>query len=108
MSGVVHLGIMKAKLYPRSEHAVYVYTQLILMSIYRYSPSNFVHKWSTPQLLIHGSKDYRLPETESIGAFHALQQLVLRGLFFIPDLRPFVDSVFQAACSYFQMKTTGY
>jgi dipeptidyl aminopeptidase/acylaminoacyl peptidase len=40
----------------------------------KYSPSNFVHKWSTPQLLIHGSKDYRLPETESIGAFHALQQ----------------------------------
>ncbi|KAF8903097.1 Alpha/Beta hydrolase protein [Gymnopilus junonius] len=41
----------------------------------KYSPANFVHKWSTPQLLIHGSKDYRLPETESIGAFHALQQL---------------------------------
>ncbi|CAA7261498.1 unnamed protein product [Cyclocybe aegerita] len=40
-----------------------------------YSPANFVHKWSTPQLLIHGSKDYRLPETESIGAFHALQEL---------------------------------
>ncbi|KAF7314487.1 Dipeptidyl-peptidase 5 [Mycena kentingensis (nom. inval.)] len=39
------------------------------------SPSNFVHKWSTPQLFIHGSKDYRLPETESIGGFHALQQL---------------------------------
>lgn len=39
------------------------------------SPSNYVHKWSTPQLLIHGSKDYRLPETEGIGAFHALQQL---------------------------------
>lgn len=40
----------------------------------KYSPSNFVHKWSTPQLLIHGSKDYRLPETEGIAAFHALQQ----------------------------------
>ncbi|KAG7088324.1 hypothetical protein E1B28_012333 [Marasmius oreades] len=40
-----------------------------------YSPSNYVKNWSTPQLLIHGSKDYRLPETESIGAFHALQQL---------------------------------
>ncbi|KDR82578.1 hypothetical protein GALMADRAFT_237969 [Galerina marginata CBS 339.88] len=41
----------------------------------KYNPSSFVSKWSTPQLLIHGSKDYRLPETESIGAFHALQQL---------------------------------
>ncbi|KAG7442969.1 alpha/beta-hydrolase [Guyanagaster necrorhizus] len=40
----------------------------------KYNPSNFVHKWGTPQLLIHGSKDYRLAETESIGAFHALQQ----------------------------------
>ncbi|KAF8172042.1 alpha/beta-hydrolase [Mycena galopus ATCC 62051] len=39
----------------------------------KFSP--FVANWSTPQLLIHGSKDYRLPETESIGAFHALQQL---------------------------------
>ncbi|KIY45662.1 alpha/beta-hydrolase [Fistulina hepatica ATCC 64428] len=40
----------------------------------KYNPSNYVHKWSTPQLLIHGSKDYRLPETEGIGAFNALQQ----------------------------------
>ncbi|KAJ3574733.1 hypothetical protein NP233_g1569 [Leucocoprinus birnbaumii] len=39
------------------------------------SPSNFVHKWSTPQLIIHGSKDYRIPETEGIAVFHALQQL---------------------------------
>lgn len=41
----------------------------------KFSPHNFVHRWSTPQLLIHGSKDYRLPETESLGPFHALQQL---------------------------------
>ncbi|KAL1760448.1 Alpha/Beta hydrolase protein [Schizophyllum commune] len=40
----------------------------------KYSPSLFVDKWSTPQLTIHGSKDYRLPETDGIGAFHALQQ----------------------------------
>ncbi|KAJ7175992.1 Alpha/Beta hydrolase protein [Mycena filopes] len=41
----------------------------------KFNPTNFVSNWSTPQLLIHGSKDYRLPETESIGPFHALQQL---------------------------------
>jgi dipeptidyl aminopeptidase/acylaminoacyl peptidase len=46
----------------------------VCRTVHRYSPSNFVQHWSTPQLLIHGSKDYRLPETESIGAFHALQQ----------------------------------
>ncbi|KAF7298860.1 Dipeptidyl-peptidase 5 [Mycena indigotica] len=50
------------------------------------TPSNYVHKWSTPQLLIHGSKDYRLAETESIGAFHALQQLgVPTRLVIFPD-----------------------
>ncbi|KAJ6508622.1 Alpha/Beta hydrolase protein [Mycena sanguinolenta] len=41
----------------------------------KFNPADFVHRWSTPELVIHGSKDYRLPETESIGAFHALQQL---------------------------------
>ncbi|ETW81653.1 serine peptidase S9 [Heterobasidion irregulare TC 32-1] len=40
----------------------------------KFNPTNFVHKWSTPQLVIHGSKDYRLPETDGIGAFHALRQ----------------------------------
>lgn len=46
----------------------------------RYDPINFVDKWSTPMLVIHGSKDYRLPETDGIGAFHALQQYVLHVL----------------------------
>jgi len=41
----------------------------------QFNPAELVHKWSTPQLIVHGSKDYRLPETEGIGAFHALQQL---------------------------------
>ena len=40
----------------------------------KYNPINYVHKWSTPELVIHGSKDYRLPETDGIGAFHALKQ----------------------------------
>ena len=30
-------------------------------------------------LIVHGSKDYRLPETDGIGAFHALQQYVPSG-----------------------------
>ncbi|KAJ3715402.1 Alpha/Beta hydrolase protein [Lentinula raphanica] len=52
----------------------------------KFNPANFVHKWGTPQLLIHGSKDYRLPETEGIGAFHALQQLhVPSRLVIFPD-----------------------
>ncbi|THV03894.1 alpha/beta-hydrolase [Dendrothele bispora CBS 962.96] len=52
----------------------------------KFNPSNYVSKWGTPQLLIHGSKDYRLPETEGIGAFHALQQLgVPSRLVIFPD-----------------------
>ncbi|KAH8104705.1 alpha/beta-hydrolase [Cristinia sonorae] len=38
------------------------------------NPLEFVDNWSTPQLLIHGSKDYRLVEAEGLAAFHALQQ----------------------------------
>ncbi|OJA17237.1 hypothetical protein AZE42_00166 [Rhizopogon vesiculosus] len=41
----------------------------------KYSPAYTVSKWSTPQLTIHGSKDYRLPEVDGIAVFHALQQL---------------------------------
>ncbi|KAI0041991.1 alpha/beta-hydrolase [Auriscalpium vulgare] len=40
----------------------------------KFNPTNYVDKWSVPQLVIHGSKDYRLPETDGIGAFHALKQ----------------------------------
>ncbi|EIW81007.1 alpha beta-hydrolase [Coniophora puteana RWD-64-598 SS2] len=40
----------------------------------KYNPANYTDKWSTPQLLIHGSKDYCVPETESIAAFHTLLQ----------------------------------
>ncbi|KAI0004573.1 alpha/beta-hydrolase [Russula compacta] len=52
----------------------------------KFNPVNYVHKWSTPQLVIHGSKDYRLPETDGIGAFHALKQLgVPTRLVIFPD-----------------------
>ncbi|KAI6110982.1 Alpha/Beta hydrolase protein [Pisolithus croceorrhizus] len=52
----------------------------------KYSPAYTVSKWSTPQLIVHGSKDYRLPETEGIAVFHALQQLgVPSRLVIFPD-----------------------
>jgi dipeptidyl aminopeptidase/acylaminoacyl peptidase len=40
----------------------------------KYSPHNFVHKWSTPMLILHGDIDFRVPVTEGISAFQALQQ----------------------------------
>ncbi|KAJ3491680.1 hypothetical protein NLI96_g535 [Meripilus lineatus] len=52
----------------------------------KWNPLEFAHKWSTPQLLIHGSKDFRLVEGESLGAFHTLQQLgVPSRLVIFPD-----------------------
>jgi len=52
----------------------------------KFNPIHYVDKWSTPQLVIHGSKDYRLPETDGIGAFHALQQRgVATRLVIFPD-----------------------
>jgi dipeptidyl aminopeptidase/acylaminoacyl peptidase len=40
----------------------------------KWNPSNFVHEWATPELVIHGSCDYRLPESEGLAAFNALQR----------------------------------
>ncbi|KAI0057852.1 hypothetical protein BV25DRAFT_1919874 [Artomyces pyxidatus] len=37
-----------------------------------HNPAEIVHKWSTPQLVMYGSKDYRVPETEAMAAFHTL------------------------------------
>ena len=41
----------------------------------KYSPSNFVHNFSTPTLIITGEKDYRVPYTQSIQYFNTLQTL---------------------------------
>ncbi|CAE6412251.1 unnamed protein product [Rhizoctonia solani] len=39
----------------------------------KFNPVNRVSHWSTPQLVIHGSRDYRLAETEGLSVFNALQ-----------------------------------
>ncbi|KAF7796251.1 hypothetical protein EIP86_007425 [Pleurotus ostreatoroseus] len=52
----------------------------------KFNPVEFVEHWSTPMLIVHGSKDFRLPETDGIGAFHVLQQLgVPSRLVIFPD-----------------------
>lgn len=40
----------------------------------KFSPSKYVDKWKTPTLVIHGEKDYRVPITEGIATFTALQR----------------------------------
>lgn len=39
----------------------------------RFSPHRFVRNWSTPLLVIHGQKDFRVPVTQGIEAFTAAQ-----------------------------------
>ena len=40
----------------------------------KWNPVNHVTAWVTPMLIIHGEKDYRIPVTQGIGAFTALQR----------------------------------
>ncbi len=40
----------------------------------RWSPSSTCGEWRTPTLVIHGGRDYRLPETDGVAAFNALQR----------------------------------
>lgn len=41
----------------------------------RWNPQNHIKNWKTPQLVIHGGKDYRLTESEGLGVFNTLQRL---------------------------------
>jgi len=43
----------------------------------RYSPHRHVNRWTTPTLVIHGEKDYRVPVSEALALFEAL---TLRGV----------------------------
>jgi dipeptidyl aminopeptidase/acylaminoacyl peptidase len=49
----------------------------IAQKSYENSPHKFVDKWDTPILVIHGGKDYRIPDTQGMSAFDAA---VMRGV----------------------------
>jgi dipeptidyl aminopeptidase/acylaminoacyl peptidase len=40
----------------------------------KWNPVNYVQKWKTPQLVITSEKDFRIPYTQGIAAFTALQR----------------------------------
>ena len=40
----------------------------------KFNPVNHVAKWSKPMLIIHGEQDFRVPDTQGISAFTALQR----------------------------------
>ena len=50
------------------------------------NPVNFVENWKTPMLVINGGKDYRVPITQGIGTFNALQRRGIPSQFlYFPD-----------------------
>lgn len=52
----------------------------------KWNPVNHVAKWKTPMLVIHGEKDFRIPYSQSLAAFHALQRQGTEGeLLIFPD-----------------------
>ncbi|TCV94946.1 dipeptidyl aminopeptidase/acylaminoacyl peptidase [Luteibacter rhizovicinus] len=40
----------------------------------RFNPINHVKDWRVPMLVIHSGKDFRIPDTQGLGAFTALQR----------------------------------
>jgi dipeptidyl aminopeptidase/acylaminoacyl peptidase len=40
----------------------------------RFNPVDHVANWSVPELVIHGGRDFRIPDEQGIGTFTALQQ----------------------------------
>ena len=52
----------------------------------RFNPVNYVKKWRTPMLVIHGAQDFRVPDTQGLATFTALQrQGVESKLLYFPD-----------------------
>jgi dipeptidyl aminopeptidase/acylaminoacyl peptidase len=47
---------------------------------------DLVSKWQTPTLVIHGRQDYRVPDSQGLGVFTALQRRgVPSELLYFPD-----------------------
>ncbi|HTU66258.1 MAG TPA: S9 family peptidase [Steroidobacteraceae bacterium] len=52
----------------------------------RFNPASFVKNWKTPMLVIHGEQDFRVPDTQGIATFTALQRRGIESrLVYFPD-----------------------
>ena len=40
----------------------------------KFNPIDYVNKWKTPTLVIHGEKDFRVPDSQGLSVFTALQR----------------------------------
>jgi dipeptidyl aminopeptidase/acylaminoacyl peptidase len=53
---------------------------------HKHSPVSLVHRWQTPELVIHGALDYRVVDTQGLATFNALQRMgVPSRLLYYPD-----------------------
>lgn len=52
----------------------------------KFNPANAVEQWRTPMLVIHGALDYRVPYSQGLGTFTALQRRGIESrLLYFPD-----------------------
>jgi dipeptidyl aminopeptidase/acylaminoacyl peptidase len=52
----------------------------------KYDPMSLVGQWKTPTLVIHGAKDYRVPDIQGLAVFTALQRRGIPSkLLYFPD-----------------------
>jgi len=52
----------------------------------KHNPINHIGLWRTPMLVIHGGKDFRVPVTQGLGTFNALQRRgIASQLLYFPD-----------------------
>ena len=52
----------------------------------RFNPVDYVSEWRTPMLVIHGGEDFRVPLSQGLGAFTALQRRGIESrLLYFPD-----------------------
>jgi dipeptidyl aminopeptidase/acylaminoacyl peptidase len=52
----------------------------------KFNPADFVSRWHTPMLVVHGEKDFRIPYSQGIAAFTALQRRGIESrLLIFPD-----------------------
>ena len=52
----------------------------------QFNPANYVKNWRTPMLVIHGQLDYRVPDSQGLATFTALQRRGIESrLLYFPD-----------------------
>ena len=52
----------------------------------RFNPANYVREWRTPMLVIHGEQDFRVPDSQGLATFTALQRRGIESkLLYFPD-----------------------